>query len=135
MLKLSLSRLVEIVLSVFVFWFGLSSSSVDNLNFSEGNFNTPFVRLSCLGLILALQVLMMWNFVLFQFKKMRENKSTKSKPVATTRKSKFKIHFSYFNLIWFKWILNLIARSATKGEVSESDAVESDLDNSKLKTN
>ena len=82
------ARLAEIVLSIFVFWFGLSSSSSDSINFEEGNFNTPFVRMSCLVVILALQALMMWNFVLFQLKKIRENKpSPKSKATPTMRKS------------------------------------------------
>jgi len=108
-----LARVAEIVLSVFVFWFGLSASSIDSINFEEKNFNTPFIRMFSLGVILAIQALMMWNFVLFQFKKMRENKqsSKSSKPTPTTRKT----------------------RSATKGELSESDAVESDLDSSKQK--
>lgn len=107
------ARLAEIVLSVFVFWFGLSTLNVETINFSQGNFNTPMTRTLCLFVTLALQAFMMWNFVLFQFKKMRENKPTKSRAAPTTRKT----------------------RSATKGEVSESDAVESDLDSSKLKTN
>ncbi len=83
------ARLVEIVLSIFVFWFGLTATSVDSINLHDGNFNTPFVRMTCLVVILALQALMMWNFVLFQLKKIRENKpSSKSKQTPTTRKSK-----------------------------------------------
>lgn len=103
------ARLVEIVLSIFVFWFGLTATSVDSINLNDGNFNTPFVRMTCLVVILALQALMMWNFVLFQLKKIRENKpSSKSKQTPTTRKT----------------------RSAAKGELSESaeSAIESDLD-------
>jgi translocating chain-associated membrane protein 1 len=107
-----LARVAEIVLSVLVFWFGLSTSSIDSINFEEKNFNTPFIRMFSLGVILALQALMMWNFVLFQFKKMRENNPSK-KSTPTTKKT----------------------RSAAKGELSESDAVESDLDSSKQKVN
>jgi translocating chain-associated membrane protein 1 len=106
------ARLAEIVLSIFVFWFGLSASSIDSINMETGNFNTPMVRMSCLVAILALQALMMWNFVLFQLKKQRENKP-KAKATTTMRKT----------------------RSATKGEMSESEsAIDSDLDNSKLKS-
>lgn len=108
------ARLLQIVLSVFVFWFGLSATSKESVNFAEGDFNTAFVRMSCLVVLLGLQALMMWNFVLFQLKKMRENKSGKSKPNPTTKK----------------------AKSPAKGELSESDAVDSDLDSSlKKKTN
>lgn len=78
---------------------------------------------------------MMWNFVLFQFKKMRENKPTKSRAAPTTRKSnQYYLHLLLIYTVIIKNIIH-IARSATKGEVSESDAVESDLDSSKLKTN
>jgi len=60
------------------------------MNIEEGNFNTPIVRMSCLVVVLALQILMMWNFVIFQLKKIRENKSiSKSKAVASSRKSKY----------------------------------------------
>jgi len=77
-----LARLAAIVLSIFVFWFGLKSSSVDNINLEEGNFNTALTRLTCLFVILALQALMLWNFILFQCKKIREN--SKSSPSKTT---------------------------------------------------
>lgn len=103
------ARLAEIVLSIFVFWFGLSATSVDSINFQEGNFNTPLVRMSCLVVILALQALMMWNFVLFQLKKIRENKPIKSKTNSTAKKGK----------------------SGIKSEMSESEsAIDSDLDSS-----
>lgn len=84
------ARLAEIILSVFVFWFGLSASSIESVNFEEGNFNTPFVRMFCLGVILALQALMMWNFVLFQCKKIRENvkPASKSKPAKKVKSDK-----------------------------------------------
>jgi len=83
-----LARLAEIILSVFVFWFGLSASSIDSVNFEERNFNTPMVRIACLGVILALQALMMWNFVLFQLKKMRENVKPSKLIKSTPKKTK-----------------------------------------------
>lgn len=70
--------------------FGLSGSSVEKIDFQEKNYNTPVIRMLCLGVILALQALMMWNFVLFQFKKMRENKSSKTVKITITKKSKNK---------------------------------------------
>lgn len=106
------SRLAEIVLAVFVFWFGLSGSSVDKINFEERNFNTPLIRMLCLTVILALQALMMWNFVLFQFKKMRENKPSKSRQAVTPKKV-----------------------TKGKGELSESDAIDSDLETQQKKAN
>lgn len=79
-----LARLSAIILSIFVFWFGLKTSSVESVRFEEGNFNTPLVRTLCLVAILALQAWMLWNFILFQCKKIRENApavpATKSAP-------------------------------------------------------
>lgn len=86
-----LARLVATILSIFVFWFGFANnSSTSSINFEEGNFNTPTFRLVCLGTVLALQAWMLWNFILFQFRKIRENsKSSHSKTVIkpVTRKS------------------------------------------------
>jgi len=81
-----LARLTGIILSVFVFWFGFKSSSVDSIDFKAGNFNTPLVRLTCLGGSLLVQAWMMWNFILFQCKKIREN----SKPLSSTSKTAVK---------------------------------------------
>ncbi|CAF0722923.1 unnamed protein product [Brachionus calyciflorus] len=71
-----LARLSAIILSIFVFWFGLKSSSVDSINFEERNFNTPLVRTASLASILLLQTWMLWNFIMFQCKKIRENSKT-----------------------------------------------------------
>lgn len=79
-----LTRLAAIFLSIIVFWFGLKNSSVDTINFQEKNFNTPLVRTTSLVVILLLQAWMMWNFILFQCKKLREN--TKSSSTKTTIK-------------------------------------------------
>jgi len=73
-------RFSVIILSIFVFWFGLKSSSVDSIDFEKKNFNTAVIRLACLVTLLVLQALIMWNFMLFQCKKLRETtKSIKSK--------------------------------------------------------
>lgn len=66
-------RLKIIIVSIFVFWFGFQKTSIDAINFEEKNFNTPLVRMVCLGTILALQAWAMWNFILFQIKRLREN--------------------------------------------------------------
>lgn len=88
------ARLAAIILSIFVFWFGLKSSSIENVNWEEGNFNTPLVRTASLAFILVLQVLMFWNFILFQCKKIRENSASKSvspnKPVLRNQTKKNK---------------------------------------------
>jgi len=82
-----IARLAASILSIFVFWFGLKSSNVSSVNFEEGNFNTGLVRLAVLSSILVFQAWMMWNFILFQFKKLRENtKSTSVSPVKPSSK-------------------------------------------------
>jgi translocating chain-associated membrane protein 1 len=67
------ARLAASILSIFVFWFGLKNSNIERINFEAGNFNTGLVRMAVLSSILAFQAWMMWNFILFQFKKLREN--------------------------------------------------------------
>jgi len=77
-----LARLTATILSIFVFWFGFANLSVNNVNWEEGNFNTPTFRVACLGTVLLLQAWMLWNFIIFQFQKIRENsKSSHSKTV------------------------------------------------------
>lgn len=76
-----LARLTAAILSIFVFWFGLSSSSIESINFEEKNFNTPLVRTLSLGTIIVLQGWMLWNFILFQCKKIRENSKSVAKPI------------------------------------------------------
>lgn len=87
-----LARLTAAILSIFVFWFGLATSSVEHVKWDERNFNTPLVRTLCLGTILLLQGWMLWNFILFQCKKIRENAKPTSTPKPVnkplTRKAK-----------------------------------------------
>lgn len=86
-----LARLTAAILSIFVFWFGFANNSNTNsINLAEGNFNTATFRVVCLGTVLLLQAWMLWNFIIFQLKKNRENsKSSHSKTVIkpVTRKS------------------------------------------------
>lgn len=81
-----LARLAGIILTIFVFWFGLKASSIEQINFAEGNFNTPVVRLVCLTVTLALQAWMLWNFILFHCKKIRENK----RPIVSSSKQNYR---------------------------------------------
>ena len=83
-----LASLASIILSIFVFWFGLKASSIDAINCAEGNFNTPLVRIASLAAVLALEAWMLWNFILFHCKRFRENTKTSSKKDASFSKAK-----------------------------------------------
>jgi translocating chain-associated membrane protein 1 len=87
-----LARLTAAILSIFVFWFGLATSSIENIKLEEKNFNTPLIRTLSLSTILLLQGWMLWNFILFQCKKIRENSKPSSTPKPVnkplTRKAK-----------------------------------------------
>lgn len=77
------ARLAAIIISIFVFWFGLKSSSIEKIDLAEGNFNTQWVRIGSLGVILSLNAAMLWNYILFHCKKRREN----SKPIVSSSKT------------------------------------------------
>lgn len=88
-----LVRLGTITLSVLTFWYGLQQSSQDSIDFVAGNFNTKLVRINCLAATCLLQAWMMWNFITFHLKKIRERTaaSRTSKPRSPTKK-KTKVH-------------------------------------------
>ena len=67
-----LARLASITISVLTFWFGLALTSVDKPIVSEGNFNTPLIRVNLLVAVCLVQVWMMWNFINFHLKRLRE---------------------------------------------------------------
>jgi len=75
-----LARLSSVILSVLTFWFGLSKLPAEqqSLDISNGNFNTGLIRLNSLIAVCFLQAFLMWNFIVFQFKRMRETKNTTS---------------------------------------------------------
>merc|ERR1711936_1447109 len=75
-----LARLSSVILAVLTFWFGLSKVPVEqqSLDISNGNFNTGLIRLNSLIAVCFLQAFLMWNFIVFQFKRMRETKNTTS---------------------------------------------------------
>merc|ERR1711913_219602 len=73
-----LARLSSVILAVLTFWFGLAKVPAEQqvVDMAEGNFNTGLVRLNCLVAVCLLQAWMMWNWIMFQVKRMRESKNT-----------------------------------------------------------
>ena len=62
-------------LNVFsLFRFGLAQAPAEQqqLDIANGNFNTPVVRLSALVAVAVLQAALMWQFITFQLRRMRE---------------------------------------------------------------
>merc|ERR1719238_360891 len=85
-----LARFSSVILSVLTFWFGLAKLPTEqqNLDISGGNFNTGLIRLNSLIAVCFLQAWLMWNFIVFQFKRMRETKpSTGAGSAMKTRKT------------------------------------------------
>jgi len=75
-----LARLSSVILSVLTFWFGLAKLPAEQQVFDleTGNFNTGLIRLNSLIAVCLLQAFLMWNFIVCQFKRMRETKSSSS---------------------------------------------------------
>lgn len=67
-----LVRLGSIILSVLTFWYGLSLSDKQGLDIESGNFNTRIIRIAALAAVCLLQAWLMWNFITFHLKRMRE---------------------------------------------------------------
>ncbi|KAG0724286.1 Translocating chain-associated membrane protein 1-like 1 [Chionoecetes opilio] len=65
-------RLVSIIVAILTFHYGLASNADQTLNTAEGNFNTPFIRLNALVAVCLVQAWMMWNFIHFHLRQMRE---------------------------------------------------------------
>lgn len=89
-----LARLTSITLSVLTFWFGLAQTSIESPLISEGNFNTPLIRVNLLVAICLVQAWMMWNFINFHLKRLREKaaeaNSIRKKQAAKLASSKAK---------------------------------------------
>lgn len=67
------TRFVTMVVIVLTFWFGLNKQpQAEEISFAEGNFNTPTLRMYALTIHSLLQAWMMWNFINFQLKRLRE---------------------------------------------------------------
>merc|ERR1719378_1487865 len=75
-----LARLSSVILSVLTFWFGFAKLPAEQQVFDleTGNFNTGLIRLNSLIAVCLLQAFLMWNFIVCQFKRMRETKSSSS---------------------------------------------------------
>ncbi|XP_067665421.1 translocating chain-associated membrane protein 1-like 1 [Haliotis asinina] len=84
-----LVRLGSITLAVLTFWYGLEQSSQDTLDPANGNFNTKIIRINCLAAVCILQAWMMWNFITFHLRKLRE-KSAAAKKTRSPSKKKVK---------------------------------------------
>jgi len=118
-----LARLSSVILAVLTFWFGLSKVPADQqvIDVAAGNFNTGLLRLNCLVGVCLLQAWLMWNWIMFQVKRMREAKSTtstSSSAASKTRKSEQE---------------KAKARKLRKEQEGESDLPEVDQDAKKSK--
>merc|ERR1712109_247896 len=85
-----LARLSSVILAVLTFWFGLAKVPAEQqvVDTAEGNFNTGLVRLNCLVAVCLLQAWMMWNWIMFQVKRMREAKNTSSSSSSAASKTR-----------------------------------------------
>merc|ERR1712236_123014 len=72
-----LARLCSVILAFLTFWYGLAQAPAESqvLDMAAGNFNTGLLRLNSLVAVCLLQAWLMWNFIMFQVKRMREAKS------------------------------------------------------------
>jgi translocating chain-associated membrane protein 1 len=84
-----LVRLCSVGLAGLTFWYGLRTSETPHVDLSSGNFNTTFIRLNCLLAVCFLQVWMMWNFINFHLKRVRE-RTAQQKPRYQMRTNKRK---------------------------------------------
>lgn len=87
-----LARLSSVIFVVLTFWYGLAKAPVEQqvLDLATGNFNTGLFRLNALVAVCLLQAWLMWNFIMFQVKRMREAKAfaiNNSDSAAKARKS------------------------------------------------
>ncbi|XP_005110397.1 translocating chain-associated membrane protein 1-like 1 [Aplysia californica] len=81
-----LVRLGTITLAVLTFWYGLAQSSSPSIDAAVGNFNTNLVRINCLVAVCLGQAGLMWNFITFHLRKLRERSSSGKKPRSPTKK-------------------------------------------------
>jgi len=71
-----LARLGSVIISVLTFWYGLALAPAETqvVDLATGNFNTGLFRFNALVAVCLLQAWLMWNFIMFQVKRMREAK-------------------------------------------------------------
>merc|ERR1712088_1172075 len=85
-----LARLSSVILAVLTFWFGLAKVPAEQqvVDTAEGTFNTGLLRLNCLVAVCLLQAWMMWNWIMFQVKRMRESKNTSASSSSSASKTR-----------------------------------------------
>ncbi|XP_070208733.1 LOW QUALITY PROTEIN: translocating chain-associated membrane protein 1-like 1 [Littorina saxatilis] len=81
-----LVRLGTITLAVLTFWYGLEQTNQPSVDVAAGNFNTWLVRINCLFAICLMQAWLMWNFITFQLRKLRERSSATRKTRSPSKK-------------------------------------------------
>ncbi|KAG7161216.1 translocating chain-associated membrane protein 1-like isoform X1 [Homarus americanus] len=68
-------RLASIIVAILTFHYGLATNDDQSLDTLTGNFNTPFIRLNALVAVCLIQAWMMWNFIHFHLRRMRERQA------------------------------------------------------------
>ncbi|KAK8741514.1 hypothetical protein OTU49_002254 [Cherax quadricarinatus] len=83
-------RLASIIVAILTFHYGLATNDDQSLDTQTGNFNTPFIRLNALVAVCFIQAWMMWNFINFHLRRMRERQAEAlaARKKASERKSK-----------------------------------------------
>ncbi|ROT68423.1 Translocating chain-associated membrane protein 1-like 1 [Penaeus vannamei] len=83
-------RLASIIVAILTFHYGLAINEDQTLDISSGNFNTPPIRLNALVAVCLIQAWMMWNFIHFHLRQMRERQALAqvTRKRVTERKSK-----------------------------------------------
>merc|ERR1712012_31463 len=73
-----LARLGSISLAVLVFLYGLAQAPKEHqvIDLAHGNFNTFLFRVNVLVAVGLLQAWLMWNFITFHLRRLRENQGT-----------------------------------------------------------
>ncbi|ELU13900.1 hypothetical protein CAPTEDRAFT_175940 [Capitella teleta] len=77
-----LVRLAIITLAVLTFWYGLEKTGQSSIDMAAGNFNTPLVRINCLAAVCLLQAWMMWHFITFHLRRLRERSASAAPPAS-----------------------------------------------------
>eukprot|EP00057_Strongylocentrotus_purpuratus_P016487 XP_011670961.1 PREDICTED: translocating chain-associated membrane protein 1 [Strongylocentrotus purpuratus] len=75
-----LVRLMTISLTTLTVWFGLGKVETQGLDISNGNFNSPFSRLTILTAVCLFQAWLIFNFLMFQLRRRREAQLATAKP-------------------------------------------------------
>jgi len=78
-------RFASVILAVLTYWYGLAKMPQEQqvMDIKAGNFNTGFIRLTCLTAVCALQAFLMYKFIIFQVQRMREMKNVSANASST----------------------------------------------------